>query len=82
MFGSQPEPPFESAERQIADWGRAWGCDNDVGQIRLVLMHRPGPEFNVIDRSRRINQLGSYGDPETGWYWQSDTIPDLAELQE
>ena len=82
MFGSQPEPAFESTERQVADWGREWGCDNDVGQIRLVLMHRPGAEFDVIDRSRRINELGSFGDLETGWYWQSDTIPDLAELQE
>lgn len=81
MFGSQPEPAFESTERQVADWGREWGCDNDVGQIRLVLMHRPGAEFDVIDRSRRINELGSFGDLETGWYWQSDTIPDLAELQ-
>lgn len=63
-------------------WGRDWGCDNDVGQIHAVLMHRPGPEFDVIDRSKRIEGTGSYGDPERGWYWQSDTIPTLAELQE
>ena len=33
LFGSQPEPAFESAARQEADWGRQWGCDNDVGQL-------------------------------------------------
>lgn len=81
MFGSQPEPAFESAERQVADWGREWGCDNDVGQIRMVLMHRPGDEFNIIDPAKRIDEIGSYGDLEEGWYWQSETIPPLAELQ-
>ena len=35
MFGSQPEPIFESAEQQKAVWGREWGCDNDVGQIGI-----------------------------------------------
>ena len=28
-----------------------------------------------------IEETGSYGDIEAGWYWQSPTIPDLAELQ-
>ena len=81
LFGSQPEPAFESRERQVADWGRQWGCDNDVGQIRMVLMHRPGDEFNIIDPNKRIDEIGSYGDLEEGWYWQSESIPPLAEMQ-
>ena len=81
LFGSQPEPAFESAERQVADWGREWGCDNDVGQIRMVLMHRPGKEFEIVDPSKRIEEIGSYGDVAEGWYWQSETIPPLADLQ-
>ena len=81
MFGSEPEPAFESAERQRKDWGREWGCDNDVGQIRMVLMHRPGDEFNIIDLSKRIDEIGSYGDLQAGWYWQSEEIPPLAEMQ-
>lgn len=81
LFGSAPEPPFESAERQTADWGRVWGCDNDVGQLRLVLMHRPGDEFGVIDPSKRLDGLDSFGDLEAGWYWQSDQIPPLVEMQ-
>ncbi|SDW44256.1 N-Dimethylarginine dimethylaminohydrolase [Albimonas donghaensis] len=80
-FGSQPEPPFEDAERLTRLWGRNWGCDNDVGRLRAVLMHRPGAEFDVIDRSRRINETGTFGDIEAGWYWQSDEIPELHELQ-
>ncbi len=82
MFGSQPEPEFESAERQIKDWGEEWGCDNDVGQIRKVLMHRPGEEFNIVDPAKRIDEIGSYGDLNEGWYWQSEHIPTLSELQE
>ncbi|MCZ6637474.1 MAG: arginine deiminase family protein [Alphaproteobacteria bacterium] len=81
MFGSHPEPAFETPERQVSDWGRQWGCDNDVGQIRLVLMHRPGDEFNIIDPTKRIEEIGSYGDLEAGWYWQSDEIPPLSDMQ-
>lgn len=81
LFGSQPEPAFEAPERLEALWGRNWGCDNDVGRLRTVLMHRPGDEFNVIDRTKRLENLESYGDLEAGWYWQSDVIPPIEELQ-
>jgi N-dimethylarginine dimethylaminohydrolase len=81
LFGSHPEPAFEDPGRLEALWGRRWGCDNDVGQIRAVLMHRPSDEFNVIDPTKRIEEIGSFGDLEGGWYWQSETIPPLAEMQ-
>lgn len=81
MFGPEAEPAFETAGELAASWGRPWGCDNDVGQLRVVLMHRPGREFDVLDPSKRIESIGSFGDPEAGWYFQSDTIPDLAEMQ-
>jgi N-dimethylarginine dimethylaminohydrolase len=81
LFGSQPEPGFESQEQQMAVWGRQWGCDNDVGQIRLCLMHRPGDEMNIIDPAMRIDEIGSFGDREKGWYFQSDVIPDWDEFR-
>lgn len=81
LFGSEPEPAFEDAARLEALWGRRWGCDNDVGQIRAVLMHRPGNEFDIIDPAKRIEEIGSFGDLKAGWYWQSETIPPLAEMQ-
>jgi len=81
LFGPEPEPAFEESGRMERIWGRDWGCDSDVGRMRVVLMHRPGDEFNVIDRSKRIEGIGSFGDPDTGWYWQSEDIPDLAEMQ-
>jgi len=81
LFGSHPEPAFEDRGRLEALWGRSWGCDNDVGRIRAVLMHRPGGEFSIIDPTKRIAEIGAYGDLEAGWYWQSETIPPLAEMQ-
>lgn len=81
MFGSQPEPAFETRGELESTWGRQWGCDNDVGQLRVVLMHRPGSEFDIIDPDKRIDSIGSFGDLDEGWYFQSDTIPDLAEMQ-
>lgn len=81
LFGSEPHPAFEDPGRMERVWGRDWGCDNDVGQIRAVLMHRPGEEFKVIDREKRIEEIGSFGDLDAGWYWQSEEIPDLALLQ-
>lgn len=47
----------------------------------MVLMHRPGDEFSVIDPSKRIEGIGSFGDLEKGWYWQSEEIPPLPEMQ-
>ena len=81
MFGAQAEPAFETPEQLETVWGRAWGCNNDVGRLRAVLMHRPGDELNVVDPAKRIPELGSFGDPEAGWYWQGDSVPPLAEMQ-
>ena len=81
LFGSHPEPGFESKEQLEKHWGQNWGCDNDVGQLRVVLMHRPGNELKIVDPNKRIESIGSYGDLDEGWYWQSDTIPNIDEIQ-
>jgi N-dimethylarginine dimethylaminohydrolase len=81
LFGAQAEPRFETSGELQASWGREWGCNNDVGRLRTVLMHRPGREFDVIDATKRIEEIGCFGDVESGWYFQSDTLPKLAELQ-
>jgi len=81
LFGSEPKPAFEDPVRMEKVWGRNWGCDNDVGQIRTVLMHRPGHEFDVIDPTKRIAETGPFGDLEAGWYWQSESISSLVQMQ-
>ena len=81
-FPSHAEPAFESAEQQAEVWGGRWGCDNDVGTLRKVLMHRPGNELDIIDPAMRLEHLGSYGDAEgQSWYWRGDVIPTLGEQQ-
>ena len=80
-FASEAEPAFESPEQQQLVWGRAWGCPNDVGTLRVVLLHRPGDELQRVDRSRWDEALGAYADREAGWYFRGRTGPDLPAMQ-
>jgi N-dimethylarginine dimethylaminohydrolase len=80
-FPSRAAPAFENVEQQQAIWGRRWGCDSDVGRLRLVLMHRPGDELKIVDPSKRLPEIGAFGDPEAGWYWRGDEVPDLRTQQ-
>ena len=81
MFAAPASPPFEDEAELERHWGRVWGIDNDVGQIRSVLVHRPGPEMAVVDPAKRIPEIGSFGDVERGWYFQSETPPDVPAMQ-
>ncbi len=80
IFPSEAEPAFEDADLLKRWWGRSWGCTNDVGRLRVVLMHRPGPEVNVVDTSKRL-EMGAFGDIQQGWYWRGNQGPDLAGMQ-
>jgi N-dimethylarginine dimethylaminohydrolase len=81
-FPSHAEPAFESPEQQAEIWGGQWGCDNDVGRLRKVLMHRPGEEMSILDPSKRIERLNSFGDEEgETWYWRGSHIPPVEKLQ-
>lgn len=80
-FVSIPEPAFESDEMQELVWGRQWGCSNDVGQLRLVLVHRPGGEVNLVTKESYLPEIGAYGNPRAGWYWRGSEPPDLPRMQ-
>ncbi|MCC5973201.1 MAG: hypothetical protein JJT81_04030 [Rubellimicrobium sp.] len=80
IFPSEAEPPFEDEDLLTRWWGKPWGCRNDVGKLRLVLMHRPGPEIEVVDTSKRL-EMGAFGDVQEGWYWRGAEGPDLAGMQ-
>jgi N-dimethylarginine dimethylaminohydrolase len=79
-FLSEPEPAFEDSAQLERWWGRNWGCTSDVGRLRVVLMHRPGPEVNVVDTSKRLDN-NAFGDEQEGWYWRGTEGPDLAAMQ-
>lgn len=80
LFPSEAEPAFEDTTQQETVWGQKWGCNNDVGRLRMVMMHRPGDEVNIVDTSKRMEN-NAFGDVEAGWYWRGDTGPDLAAMQ-
>ena len=81
MFGSVPTPAFESREELESGWGRNWGCDNDIGRLRAVLMHRPGAELNVVDTGKPLGFVEGYGDKQAGWYYNSNVPPNLPAIQ-
>ncbi|MFM7694284.1 MAG: amidinotransferase, partial [Actinomycetota bacterium] len=81
MFAIGGDPPHEDPAELEASWGCAWGLSNDVGRIRSILMHRPGPEMAVVDPSKRIERIGSYGDLDEHWYFQSEDPPDVPAMQ-
>jgi N-dimethylarginine dimethylaminohydrolase len=80
QFPSEAEPPFEDSDLLERWWGRNWGCTNDVGRLRVILMHRPGPEVNIVDTAKRLDN-NAFGDVQTGWYWRGTEGPDLAAMQ-
>jgi N-dimethylarginine dimethylaminohydrolase len=81
MFTADPDSRFEDGDQLAQYWGGVWGIDNDVGQIRSVLVHRPGPEMALVDPAKRIPEIAAFGDREKNWYYQSDTMPDIALMQ-
>jgi N-dimethylarginine dimethylaminohydrolase len=80
-FPSLAEPTFESEEMQTLVWKGQWGCTNDVGRLRMVLMHRPGEEVNRVRSSTFIPEIGAHGNIAEGWYWRGKEPPDLAGMQ-
>lgn len=80
-FPSLPEPTFESEEMQDLVWKGQWGCTNDVGRLRKILMHRPGEEVNLVGGSAYLPEIGAHGDLVEGWYWRGKEPPDLAAMQ-
>lgn len=49
-------------------WGRRWGVSTEVGKLRTVLVHRPGPEIDAI------------AEPLVKWRYTEK--PRLAEMQQ
>jgi len=79
-FQSEAEPRFEDPDQLTRWWGRSWGCTNDVGRLKAVLMHRPGAEVDIVDTSKRL-ESNAFGDEQEGWYWRGTEGPDLAAMQ-
>jgi len=76
------EPSFESEEMQNRVWGGPWGVTNDVGTIRVCLVHRPGNEVKLMTEDKYDPSIEALIDDEEQWYFRSDKSPDLDRMQE
>lgn len=68
MSALPPHPNYTEMEAEVERyWGKPWGANSEIGRLRTVLVHRPGPELQAID------------DP-THWLWVGK--PDTTKCQE
>lgn len=84
IFGSRPEPPFEDEEMLKQVWGRKWGVSDEVGILRVVLVHRPREEeFKFVTADSPYDEkVGWRYDPEGNWLWPGKDLPDVPKMQE
>ena len=77
----QPLPVFEDEEMQKRVWGRKWGVYNDVGTIKVVLMHRPGDELKRMTPDKYDPSIDALIDDDEQWYFRSDQGPNIESMQ-
>jgi N-dimethylarginine dimethylaminohydrolase len=76
-----PEPPFEDRAMQEKIWGRKWGQNTDVGRLRMVLLSRPGPEWDQMKKGGEfVEDIGAWIGPEQMWYWYGRERPDMEKI--
>ena len=81
FFPPIAEPPHEDPDCMKKYWGRRWGTNSDVGQLRVVMMHRPGKEMEQIDESKWNDEAGGLIGDNAAWYWRDRKGPDIAKMQ-
>jgi N-dimethylarginine dimethylaminohydrolase len=78
----EPEPAFEEANMLEKVWGRRWGLNNDIGKLRMVLVSRPGKEWQVMmEGGEYIEQAQAWISPDNMWYWSGRERPNLSKAQ-
>ena len=75
------EPAFEDVQMQERVWERRWGVANDVGTLRMVLVHRPGDEVRVMSDKHYDTSIEALIDDREQWYFRSDRSADLEKMQ-
>lgn len=75
------EPAFEDPGMQERVWWRRWGCRNDVGTLRLVLVHPPGDELKVMEQGHYDPEIDALIDHDQQWYFRDRRPPDINRMQ-
>lgn len=58
-------------------WGRKWKANTNIGKLRMVMLHRPGPEFQQVGKPTPWAPHGT-----SLPHWRVSEKMDLAELVE
>ncbi len=74
-------PSFEDEAMQTRVWGRRWGVLNDVGSIKMIMMHRPGDELRRITADKYDPEIDALINIDEQWYFRSDQAPDISGMQ-
>ena len=83
MIPGEPEPGFDEPAMLKKVWGRKWGLNNDIGQLRSVLVSRPGDEWQVMMEGGEFNESAqAWIGPDKMWYWNGSQRPDIEIVQE
>jgi N-dimethylarginine dimethylaminohydrolase len=78
----EPEPPFEDPSMMSKVWGRNWGVNNDVGRLQVVLVSRPGVEWEpLLTEGEYHDSARAWIDPDKMWYWCDEQRPDIPKAQ-
>jgi N-dimethylarginine dimethylaminohydrolase len=78
----RPAPPFEEEEMQIRVWGRRWGIFDDVGPLKMALVHKPDREIKIMSSEKYDPAFDAIIDVKEQWYYRRKQPPDLAKMQE
>ena len=77
VYPSEPLPPFDDPRELTAVWGRPWGASDEISRLKVVLMRRPGVEFEAMTNGRFDEELGLLMDPAGHWYWRRHRAAEL-----
>ena len=67
---------LEDPGMQEKIWGAKWGINNDVGKLRMVLVHRPGVEWDVMmSGGEYVPEVNALLGPGDMWYWKGRERP-------
>lgn len=83
IFPFYDTPPFEDEGQLTRFWGRNWGVSDAVGELRLVLVHKPQEEEMLpIKDGIYDEEMNWRYDPDSRWLWPGKALPDLALMQD
>lgn len=87
LFPSILNSAFDPREALLTIWGDDnWGVNNDVGQIKKILMKRPGKEMEMINEHDCVykEEYSSWVHKEGRGYWVSEdkSLPNIPLMQQ